>query len=114
MGPTTSLQSSEGQATGGAMTRARIMVSRTRGQVRARFWGEAAVAIVCGVLAVVTIFWQDWIEALTGVDPDHHSGSVEWLIVAALALVCVLASLAGRTEWRRAQSPEDDGLRARA
>jgi hypothetical protein len=37
----------------------------------------------CG-LAVLTIFWPDWIEALTGYDPDQHDGTVEWLIVIAL------------------------------
>jgi hypothetical protein len=37
----------------------------------------------CG-LAVFTIFWPDWIEALTGYDPEQHDGSVEWLIVIAL------------------------------
>jgi hypothetical protein len=38
----------------------------------------------CGGLAVLTIFWPDWIEALTGYDPDQHDGSVEWLILIAL------------------------------
>jgi hypothetical protein len=37
----------------------------------------------CG-LAVLTIFWLDWIEALTGYDPDQHDGTVEWLIVIAI------------------------------
>jgi hypothetical protein len=37
----------------------------------------------CG-LAVLTILWPDWIEALTGYDPDQHDGTVEWLIVLAL------------------------------
>jgi hypothetical protein len=37
----------------------------------------------CG-LAVLTIFWPDWIEALTGYDPDQHDGTVEWLILIAL------------------------------
>ena len=38
----------------------------------------------CGGLAVLTIFWPDWIEALTGYDPDQHDGTVEALIVIAL------------------------------
>jgi hypothetical protein len=33
---------------------------------------------------VLSIFWPDWIEALTGYDPDQHDGTVEWLIVIAL------------------------------
>jgi hypothetical protein len=33
---------------------------------------------------VLTIVWPDWIEALTGYDPDQHNGTVEWLIVIAL------------------------------
>jgi hypothetical protein len=33
---------------------------------------------------VLTILWPDWIEALTGYDPDQHDGTVEWLIVLAL------------------------------
>jgi hypothetical protein len=36
---------------------------------------------------VLTIFWPDWIEALTGYDPDRHDGSVEWLIVIALFFI---------------------------
>jgi hypothetical protein len=47
------------------------------------------------------LFWRDWIEALTGLDPDHNSGSLEWTIVAGLFVVCVLASFAARAEWRR-------------
>ena len=69
--------------------------------VRTRFWLEAGLASLCGALAVLTLFWRDWIEALTGFDPDHHNGSFEWLIVAALLVVCVLVGLVARTEWRR-------------
>ena len=38
----------------------------------------------CGGLAVLAIFWPDWIEVLTGYDSDQHNGTVEWLIVIAL------------------------------
>lgn len=69
--------------------------------VRARFWAEAGLASLCGVLAVLTLFWRDWIEALTGFSPDQHNGSFEWMIVAGLFVVCVLASFAARAEWHR-------------
>lgn len=72
--------------------------------VRARFWLEAGLASVCGFLAVLTLFWRDWIEALTGFSPDRHDGSFEWLIVAGLLVVCVLVGLAARTEWSRPRS----------
>jgi hypothetical protein len=38
----------------------------------------------CGGLAVLSIFSPDWIEALTGYDPDQHNGTGEWLVVIAL------------------------------
>jgi hypothetical protein len=50
---------------------------------------------------VVTLVWRDWMEMLTGVDPDGHSGSVEWLVVAALTSATVGLSLLARREWRR-------------
>jgi len=69
--------------------------------VRLRFWLETGLASLTGILAIVTLFWRDWIEALTGFDPDHHSGSAEWAIVAGLAAVSVLLAVAARVEWRR-------------
>jgi hypothetical protein len=69
--------------------------------VRVRFWLECALACLSGVLAVVTLLWRDWIEAISGFDPDRHSGSLEWAIVAGLLLACVVAGLAARGEWRR-------------
>jgi hypothetical protein len=63
---------------------------------RTRIWIETIIAAACGVLAIVTLLWRDWIE-LSGWDPDHHDGSAEWLIIAALAVVAVLAGLLA---WR--------------
>lgn len=61
---------------------------------------ESAIALLAGLLGVVTIFWHDWIEALTGWDPDHHNGSVEWLIVAVLLVVAVAMAVVARRHWR--------------
>ena len=52
-------------------------------------------------LLVLTVFVPDWIEAVFGVDPDRHSGSLEWGIAAVLAVVSVASALLARSEWRR-------------
>ena len=61
---------------------------------------ETAVAAGAGLLGVLTIFWHDWIEILTGWDPDHHNGSVEWFVVAALLIVSIMAGMVARRHWR--------------
>ena len=65
------------------------------------FWVELGLAVACAVLAILTLFWHGWIESLTGLDPDHHNGKVEWLIVAGLFAASGLAGLAARAEYRR-------------
>ena len=75
----------------------------TPSRLSAWFWIESIVASVTGVLAIVTIFWRDWIEAVFGVDPDHGNGSAEWLVVAVLAVVTVALTAGARREWLRAR-----------
>jgi hypothetical protein len=64
------------------------------------FKAEAAAAALFGVMGVVTIFWRDWIEAIFGWDPDHHNGSFEWFIVAALLIAAVLLGFLARRSYR--------------
>jgi hypothetical protein len=59
-----------------------------------------AVALSAGALGLLTIFWHDWIEVLTGQDPDHHDGSVEWILVLGLMGVAVTVGLAAHRHWR--------------
>jgi len=70
-------------------------------QPRQRFWVEAGLGALSASLLVLTIFSPDWIEAVFGVDPDRHSGSLERLIVGALLVTTVVASMLARREWRR-------------
>ena len=70
---------------------------------RALFWVEATLAALAGFLALLTLFTREWIEALFGADRDGGDGSLEWLIVAGLALVTVLLAVLARVEWRRTQ-----------
>jgi DMSO/TMAO reductase YedYZ heme-binding membrane subunit len=71
-------------------------------QPRKRFWVEATLAGASGIAFVLTFVWKDWIEAIFGVDPDRHSGGVEWAIVAVLLVTTLAATLAARAERRRA------------
>ncbi|MEU4195422.1 hypothetical protein AB0E69_26210 [Kribbella sp. NPDC026611] len=56
------------------------------------------------VLGGITLIWQEWIEFVFGVDPDRGDGSLEWVIVAVLAVVAVGSGLVARWEWRRTQA----------
>ncbi len=74
--------------------------------LRSRFWVESLLALVTGLVAMVTLFWHDWIEIVFRVDPDKGSGLAEWLIVAALAIITVTLSIIARFEWRHARLAE--------
>ena len=69
-----------------------------RSKVRAQL--ETAVALFAGMLGILTIFWHDWIEALTGWDPDQHNGTVEWIVVVGLLAVSAAIGLVARRHWR--------------
>ena len=65
---------------------------------------ETGVAILAAGLFVVTLISREWIEALTGWDPDNGNGSLEWLIVAVLAVIAVALGLRARSDWRKVQA----------
>ncbi|MDH6521996.1 hypothetical protein M2163_001009 [Streptomyces sp. SAI-135] len=48
--------------------------------VRLRGWIEVVLAVVSGLLCLLTLFWPDWIDEVFRVDPDQHSGALEWAI----------------------------------
>ena len=68
-----------------------------------QFWIEAVLGILAAALAVLTLFTREWIEAIFGVDPDHGSGLLEWLIVAVLASAACLFAVRARVDLRRAR-----------
>ena len=65
------------------------------------------VALCAGILGILTIFWRDWIEVLTGWDPDQHNGTVEWVVVVGLLAVAVVMGLAARRYWKRLAAVPD-------
>jgi hypothetical protein len=60
------------------------------------FWAEVVLAAAAAVLAVATAIQPDWIEELTGLDPDAGSGSAEWAVTLALALAAVALAVGAR------------------
>lgn len=71
-------------------------------RLRRRFWSESGLGAITALLAVITLIKRDWIEAMFGVDPDGHNGSVEWLIVGGLLLATLSLAALASYEWRRA------------
>jgi len=74
-----------------------------RNALRRRFWLETGIAIITGVLFVITLIRNDWIEIVFRVDPDNNNGTFEWLIVGALLLVTITLFILASYEWRRAR-----------
>jgi len=66
-----------------------------------RFWLEAVAGTAAAALLVITLVWRTWIETVFGVDPDHSSGALEWIIVGVALAVVVGSTMMARQEWRR-------------
>ena len=75
----------------------------TKITVRKRFYTKVWLAILATSLGVLTIFWHEWIEALTDLDPDAGDGSAEWFVVAGLFIAAAACSIAARREYTRAR-----------
>lgn len=73
-------------------------------RVSVRFWFETGLAIITGILFLITLVWHDWIEILFHVDPDQGNGLLEWSIVGSLLVATIILSLLARYEWRRIQA----------
>lgn len=64
-----------------------------------RFWFETAAAVLGSVLFVLTLVTREWIEILTGLDPDGGSGALEFAIAAGLLLFAAISALAARRDY---------------
>jgi hypothetical protein len=73
---------------------------------RLRWWFniEAGLAVVAAALAVLTLISREWIELLTGWDPDNGNGAFERAIVVVLLVAALALGLGARAERRRLRS----------
>jgi hypothetical protein len=71
-----------------------------------RFWIETGLCASSALFCVLTLIWTDWVEIVFRFDPDHHSGSVEWMMAAgALVLAVVFGLLARREHMQHKAEP---------
>lgn len=70
-------------------------------QLRRRLRIEFGLAVASATLFAVTLVFPDWIEALTGLDPDAGSGAAELVVSAVLLLGSVWAATLARRDHRR-------------
>ena len=78
------------------------MTRRVIRRLGVSFWLESTLTLITASLAVLTLVWRAWIEGVFGFDPDRHTGSLEWALVAACCLAAVTLATLARREWRRA------------
>jgi hypothetical protein len=77
-------------------------MTATRPRRRARFYVESALAVAFALATGLLLWHPDWIEVLTGADPDHGSGAAEWELVIVSGTAALLLSGFARREWVRA------------
>jgi hypothetical protein len=65
------------------------------------FWIEVVLASIAALFAALTALMPDWIEQILPLNLDHHTGSLEWQLTAAVSLAAVLLSAAAFREWRK-------------
>lgn len=65
---------------------------------------ESGMALLTAGLFVLTLISREWIEALTGWNPDGGSGSLEWVMVGGLLAAAVALAARARMDWQRVRA----------
>ena len=50
---------------------------------------------------LLAVLWEDWIEIVFGVDPDHGDGTAEGAIAIGAAVLAIGFGVAARIDWRK-------------
>jgi hypothetical protein len=69
--------------------------------IRMRFWFQAAISITALAVGILTLTAPEWVETLTGWEPDRGSGGFELTLTALFGVVALSCGLAARRELRR-------------
>lgn len=63
---------------------------------------DVIAGAVFGFLTILTLIVPDWIEVVFKVEPDGGNGSLEWLVVAGMAVVTLAFAVDARRTWNAA------------
>lgn len=70
-------------------------------RLRRRLRVEVVLALVSAVLCALTLVSPEWIEELTGLEPDAGSGALEWIVAGVLLVAAVVSAALARRDYRR-------------
>jgi hypothetical protein len=62
---------------------------------------EVVLAVISAALCVLTLVFPEWIEELTGLEPDAGSGALEWIISGVFLVSAVVSAVLARRDYRR-------------
>jgi len=70
-------------------------------RLKVRLSVEVLLGLASLTLGFLTAINREWIEGLTGLEPDAGSGALEWGIVFALALAAIVFGALAVRDGRR-------------
>ena len=70
-------------------------------QLRTRLRIEVALAVISAGLCALTLVFPEWIEELTGLEPDGGSGALEWMIAGLFLVAAAVPAVMARRDYRR-------------
>jgi hypothetical protein len=70
-------------------------------RLRRRLRIEVVLAVVSALLCVLTLVFPQWIEELTGFEPDAGSGALEWAVSGVFLVAAVVSAVLARRDHRR-------------
>jgi hypothetical protein len=70
-------------------------------QLRRRLRMEVLLAVISATLCALTLVFPEWIEELTGLEPDAGSGALEWIIAGLFLAAAVVSGVVARRDYRR-------------
>jgi hypothetical protein len=70
-------------------------------RLRRRLRIEVVLAVISAALCVLTLVLPEWIEGLTGLEPDAGSGALEWIIAGVFLVAAVVSTVLARRDYKR-------------